>query len=283
MATDNSYETIYEGQGGAPASSATAPQVASASSLQVSESRQLTTLELVAPQTIPGFRPSLASAQRAAPSQAHSHLSGQAAVQIQSQALVQELPEQYSIMKEGRRGDSKAKSKERTELEQRANKLNRKSELMSKAKVITQRKLAPSQCVESGRGSGALREDAAFKQQDLGDNLPQLSTHRLDQPDQPDYEVVGGKMRIEGKTRSSALSRRPSGHAEGENQRSRRLSHRGVAMSTRAEMEKGNRDSHRGSIAALPVHVPQVTPVMPTTESTAPEKSGQTDSQIDSS
>jgi len=48
-ATDNSYETIYEGQGGAPASSATGPQVASASSLQVPASRQLATLELVAP------------------------------------------------------------------------------------------------------------------------------------------------------------------------------------------------------------------------------------------
>jgi len=54
-------------------------------------------------------------------------------------------------------------------------------------------------------------------------------------------------------------------------------------VSTRAEIEKGNHDSHRGSVAALPIHVPQVTPVMPATESTAPEKSGQTDSQIDSS
>ena len=79
-------------------------------------------------------------------------------------------------------------------------------------------------------------------------------------------------MRIEEKTRASALSRRPSGHAEGENQRSKRKSHRGAAMITRAEIEKGNRDS-QGSIAALPVHVPQVTPVMPATQSIAPEKS----------
>jgi len=77
---------------------------------------------------------------------------------------VQELPEHYSILKEGRRGDSKAKNKERTDLEHRANKLNRKSELMSKAKVITQRKLAPSLGAGSGSGSGALQEDAAYKQ-----------------------------------------------------------------------------------------------------------------------
>lgn len=88
---------------------------------------------------------------------------------------------------------------------------------MSKAKVITQRKQAPSQCGESSRGSGALQEDAANKQQDLADNLPQHSNHHLDLPDQPDYEVVGGKMRIEEKTRSSALAHRPSVQAEGEN------------------------------------------------------------------